>query len=410
MVALEAIRDRRCEAGLTLVELMIGMFLSTIVVGGMMYFYTAQDVVYSTQMKDMVTTENTAAAMDFLQRRFQSAGSGFGQCPNARAMRWVGLSTGMEVSEFEAIRVYNDCNILTDPNSCAGAGNDGVDSFTIVSSQDTIAGSLTAAKLQVAFVSTATADANSRIVLLNNTSQQIKANDFLLFWEPGTNLPCVVLQAPPIGFPCIPDQPIPGQCQITLQANPLYNNTAENIFVTANNLVGGFGTNARVVRFGTNSLRKHFAIQDVGNIKRLVTWTSNYDENVADAATTNLEVIAEGIEDLQLTWSCDLNNDGIFFEGATEAERQNDEWAFNAPADTVPNCVAVNQKISRVRVTLISRANSPEIGNNSFFRPGAEDRPDGTAAQDLQETGSVGTFRRSVLTTEVSLPNMISVN
>jgi hypothetical protein len=100
--------------------------------------------------------------------------------------------------------------------------------------------------------------------------------------------------------------------------------------------------------------------------------------------TAGPQVLAEGIEDLQIAYACDLQPagtpDGVLTEGTGVLSRRADEWTYNESGDVEPvGC----QWPTAVRITIIARsltedstlANVPD-GN---AKPAAEDGAAGAA-------------------------------
>jgi hypothetical protein len=48
----------------------------------------------------------------------------------------------------------------------------------------------------------------------------------------------------------------------------------------------------------------------------------------------DFEVIADNIEDMQIAWGCDADNDGIIEEDPAPGNRNNDEWVGNYAGGT----------------------------------------------------------------------------
>jgi hypothetical protein len=121
-------------------------------------------------------------------------------------------------------------------------------------------------------------------------------------------------------------------------------------------------------------------------------------DDLTDASPA--QVVAYGIEDMQLAYACDVPPlDGALTEGTDAATRNADEWTFNQGGDVAPaSCTQPNA----VRVTLIARTLTADDtllatsgSTSSSFKPGAEDGA----------VGSPDTFRHRVLTTTVSPRN-----
>jgi hypothetical protein len=72
------------------------------------------------------------------------------------------------------------------------------------------------------------------------------------------------------------------------------------------------------------------------------------------------EVIAEGIEDMQLTYGCDADGDGVIGEGLTDAAKLTDEWGFNVSGELDANRPACATGIQAVRVSMVARTSAPD--------------------------------------------------
>jgi hypothetical protein len=122
-------------------------------------------------------------------------------------------------------------------------------------------------------------------------------------------------------------------------------------------------------------------------------------DDFADGAPA--QILADGIEDLQIAYACDLqpagSPDGAFSEGTTPAARLADEWTFNESGDVPPAGCGMPHAI---RVTLFGRSINPEtslVGTSgsssasSSFKIAVED---GVA-------GAPDSYRHRTLTTTV---------
>jgi type II secretory pathway pseudopilin PulG len=113
------------------------------------------------------------------------------------------------------------------------------------------------------------------------------------------------------------------------------------------------------------------------------------------------QVLAEGIEDLQVAFACDLNADGVLTATANQAT---DEWKLDNPADVIAtsNAAKCNQP-SAVRLTLVARSLTEDNGIDAALtdngRPAVENHPGHTP--DNNFTTGRDQFRRRVMTTTV---------
>jgi hypothetical protein len=107
------------------------------------------------------------------------------------------------------------------------------------------------------------------------------------------------------------------------------------------------------------------------------------------------QVLADGIEDLQIAYACDsqpaVTGDGDLSEGTDTATKKADEWTYNVTGD-VP--VAGCNRPQAVRITIVARSTEADTtlaGLPGNAKPAVED---GVA-------GATDTFRHRVMTTTV---------
>ncbi|MFH1130277.1 MAG: PilW family protein [Pseudomonadota bacterium] len=347
------------QAGVTIVELMVAMLLALILSGGLFYMMSGQTKAYETQLTTLTTQENLWGAMSYLQRQIRMAGYGFAGCSGGEILQYNGRSP------FSAITIYNDCNLYQhNPVDCSGDGVDSL-SVTYAATGDNGGGSRRITKEMPTPSSTAFV-----------SSADFVENDYILFWQPGTTKGCVLLQLTqdPV------EQPQQDRWKLNFNPSSPYNVPGDKF------PNGGYGVGARVLRFGINSKPRHFAIDNSVDPPRLVTWTSS-NSNPSYAAASlasqadadSLEVVAEGIEDLQISAACSVGGAG-FQEGVDHTSKQADNWAYNVDNDYTPNCIGLNgvtgsAAILVVRITLVARSASEESqGSAKEVYPVAEDR------------------------------------
>jgi len=117
------------------------------------------------------------------------------------------------------------------------------------------------------------------------------------------------------------------------------------------------------------------------------------DSLAADGTTVLVsQVVATGIEDLQIVPTCDVDQNSIIgVEGSPN--RTTDEWFNNASGDTVTaDCLTY----PLVRVSMIARTSSPDT---SFVGPG---RP----ALENHTAGAADSYHRRMLSANVRAPNV----
>jgi hypothetical protein len=178
--------------------------------------------------------------------------------------------------------------------------------------------------------------------------------------------------------------------------------------------------------FPTNPLTDYAAnVSGVRNFG-VFTWVTFFIQRVGATGIPNLmmqqrhlggtaaqpQVLAEGIEDLQVSFACDTGTlaahnlallDGQLNEATddvahtNDAARKTDEWWNNVPGDTLPAAGTDGfcNSPTAVRITMVSRSLSPD----DLIPAGSGNRaPD---IEDHRPTGPSDSFRRRVLTTTV---------
>jgi hypothetical protein len=94
-------------------------------------------------------------------------------------------------------------------------------------------------------------------------------------------------------------------------------------------------------------------------------WMQRLDLPASGQGAT--QILAEGIEDLQLSFACDTGSlgvvdltrpNGTLDEGRTDAEKQTDEWRNNTPGDTFPGLGTAGfcNLPQVIRITLVARS------------------------------------------------------
>ncbi len=387
----------RAEAGMTLVELMVAILLAAILTAGLFYMMSGQSRTYTAQVKTMGLQQNLWGAMEYIQRQVRMAGYGFGGCPLSADSRWPSpvvqawdASKGsVAESSIVAVAVFNGCNLLAykgsypPPASCkAGPGDDSL--AIAIASGDAIGG-LAGVRLTKQMRDT---DDSCTVAVAGSFA----TGDLAVLWEVGSTGKRCLLQK-------VTGVTATAPATIAFAPDGVYN-VASPLDMPS----GGYANGSLLIRYraaGESPEPMKFAIDHSVDPPRLVQWVK--------PDRSDLEVVADGIEDMQVAWACDTAGGalaGVLEEGATETAKRSDEWAYNVATDTLPACGS--NAMAAVRITLIARAASPEAGEKGpaggvrgGFRPAAEDRPAGTVADDLAASGGLGTYRRAKLTVQV---------
>ena len=375
---------RARERGLTLVELMVTMVIAGLVTTSSFVFFAGQRRVYDAQMKVLGVQQNLWAAMDTLARFVRAAGTGMIGCVNATDPTPTGATppqtglrfySGGAVARLAPLWIQNGANGLPDRITVAfGTGTFG--NFSDVALGASIQRS------------------SDPLVTPIGLTSAFRVGEFVLALDT-TGLP----GGPPLGDRGCTLYQITG---INAAANTLlkastsaWNPPGDVAGLVPFDYVGGAAPKAGLRDFGTLSWVQFF-IDTTGASPRLMM--ARLD---GLAGPTTPQVLADGIEDLQIAYACDLNPpapagpDGVFTEGTDVGSRQADEWTYNVAGDVPPaGCV----RPQAVRLTIIARTTVPDdnlAGLAANAKPAAED---GAA-------GARDSFRHRVLTTIVSPRN-----
>lgn len=407
------------QSGLTLIELMVSVLLAIMLTSGLFYMMSSQQKTYTSQLSALDSHENLWGAMEYIQGQIRKAGYGWAGCITDPAngiyapvvQKWnpnmttcTNIPEGCVTPDLDtiAIRVANGTNFFT---NVVYASGDGPDSFSVAYASDPNARALTAVRLA------SRAPEATAFILTNSPGTPpniITTGDLLVLWQHGSAKFCTMIE---VSGPVTDTNPPNGPHSIPFDytIGGIYNPPSgkhDYIFHGS-----GYAPGSLVMKVGTNAatdIKTHFfAIDDTGSQSgspqsyppRLVTFQR---DSAGDPI--NLEVIAENIEDMQISWACDQVQDGTLDEGTNATGRVGDDWAHNVASDTLPAC-SIYDPIKAVRITLIARTTST-IQSKLGHRPGSEDRAAGTATQDQVATGNMGTFGRAVLTSIVKPRNI----
>jgi prepilin-type N-terminal cleavage/methylation domain-containing protein len=395
---------RRRDAGLTLVELMVTLVVASLVGASTYVFFTGQQRMYDTQTKLLNVQQNITAAMEMMSRYVRAAGAGMLGCvrlsttpldpgaptpvsgsdllPNAPA---VGLRAYLQSTG--AIRIPP----LWIVDGAAGAP----DEIAVAFGNGTF-GNWADAGLGAAIpTDTPTSPLTVATVPVAGLASKFMTNEFVLVMD--------ILPKLDRGVPWRNDR----GCtlfQITGIAGNTLNHASTSKWNPAANVAGmvpfGYTVGAPSDVPTTGSAIRHlgtlnwvrFAIRPGTATFPPALTMQRLDQETAP------QVLADGIEDLQVAYACDSNSDGNLPDGV---DRTTDEWQLNANLEVAP---AVNcNRPSAVRLTLIARSLTPDtlLANISTnIKPAVENGAAGAAADQ---------YRHRVLTTTVFPRNLEGV-
>lgn len=396
------VRGRRpADRGVTLVELMITMVIAGLVASSTFMFFAGQKQVYETQTKLLNVQQNLWAAMETVTRNLRGAGTGMvgcvrpdpdgagvdngdpppvtgpGNTPPATGLRAFLTNTltaantlyGAGAARIAPLWIQNGANGAPDAIVVAyGVGTSG--NFTDARLGATIPVGSPTTPVQTAPGLTSVFRPNEFIVLIDNTAIPASGN-----FDRG----CTLLQIEAINA---------ATNLLDTDGTASSWNPSTNVapmvpfaYDAANSGIRNFGQ-LNWVRFSIDTTGP----QPVLQMTRL-------DTNLGP------QVLAEGIEDLQVAYACDLMGaggpgsaaDGVLSEGPSAA----DEWVFNVAGD-VPPVTGCNRP-QALRVTLIARSDAEDQTMREHFLAGTNRKPaveDGVA-------GPPDLFRHRTISTTV---------
>lgn len=366
-------RRRAPAAGLTLVELMVTLVVAALVTSSTFIFFAGQQNVYDAQTKILNVQQNLWAAMEMLTRNVRAAGTGMVGCVIPDGSTMVPPfppdpppGTLGPVPPQTGLRAFNPGTGLVQrlpPLWIQNGGAGTPDRLTVVYGNgtsgnwiDTNLAAPVATTIDPVTVTTATSAAfrtNEFIVLLDSAARPADPN-----WDRG----CTLLQLTNV---------------VTATDTLVHASTSPwnpAVAVPSMMLPAGApyqaGTNGGVRNFG-QLVWVQFFIDTTQPLPRLMM--NRLDTNLGP------QVLAEGVEDLQIAYACDRlpagppPGDGVLTEGIDVATRLADEWVFNVAGDPIP---PVCNRPQAVRVTLIARSTGQDdsLSNNvSNFKPAVED-------------------------------------
>jgi prepilin-type N-terminal cleavage/methylation domain-containing protein len=420
------------DAGMTLVEIMITLVISSIIAASTFMFFAGQQRIYETQTKLLNIQQNLWAAMEVLARYTRASGSGMYECVQPASFYNATLDNGSRLLSASPSDGPLTANLTAPPqtglrayDATAGAMqfipplwivNNSSDTG-VVANTDVItvafgnrtSGTDVDATLALNLASTAT---SSTISLTGtNTGNMFRLGEFILLlttpsWgygtDPTNSRGCTMFQ--------ITSDPSNG---ITLAHANSAIHSGDIVWNPSGSVSGmmpggGYVANSAGVRnFGQLTWVTFFVQMGSNGIPNLMMQQRHLGGDSGKA-----QVLAEGVEDLQVSFACDTGTlgfyqlaalDGILNEGSGDVARQNDEWWNNVPGDSLPlvNTDGFCNLPTAVRLTLVVRSLTPDdlIDGTSNGPMNVEDHRYGTPPNYTD--GPKDQFRRRVLTTTV---------
>jgi prepilin-type N-terminal cleavage/methylation domain-containing protein len=425
------VRDgRHDDQGMTLVEIMITLIISSIIAASTFMFFAGQQRIYETQTNLLNLQQNLWAAMEVVSRYVRAAGSGMYECviPASRANASLNdgtrllntypsdgpLTQRLADRPLTGVRAFDSSTnsmqwipplwIVDNSTSDTGVVAN-TDIVTVAFGNRTSGTDMDALLLyDVASTSSTTAVTLSGA----NAGNMFRLGEFILLLNPGWGYGddpaghrgCTMLQitSDPTG-----SNTLPHAASAVSSGDIVWNPAADVADMTPS---GGYSLLAAGVRnFGQLTWVTFFIQMGTNGIPNLMM-----QQRHRGGAAGQPQVLAEGIEDLQVSFACDTGIlgtydltqiDGRLNEGTDETSRKSDEWWNNVPSDNLPakNTAGYCNLPTAVRLTLVARSLYPDdlidptsTGNGPMN------------AEDHQYSSSSPTYdqyRRRVLTTTV---------
>jgi prepilin-type N-terminal cleavage/methylation domain-containing protein len=428
---------RRRDRGMTLVEIMVTMIISSIIAASTFLFFAGQQRIYDTQTRMLNVQQNLWAAMEVVARYARASGSGMYEC--VRPASYYDLTanngsrllsptqsdgpltanldtrpqTGLRASISNSLQWIPPVWIVN--NAAATSATEqslhvlpNTDVFTVAFGNRT-SGTDVDVTMAQDFANTAST------TTLSLTGAN--AGDMFRQWE------FVLLLATPVwGFGTKPD-PDRGCTMLQITQDPQNHTTLAHeagVVQNTGDLVWNPSTNVAGMLPGSGYAANNSGVRNFGQLNWIRFFIQKKDAN----ATPNLmmqrlhfppggrgdpEILAEGIEDLQVSFACDTGDEathnlmpnGVLDEGTSDATRRTDEWWNNVPGDTLPakSTNGYCNLPTALRITLVARTLAPDdlidavgTGNGPLD---IEDHRYDPAARPVDQ------YRRRVLSTTV---------
>jgi type II secretory pathway pseudopilin PulG len=436
---------------MTLVEIMITMLLASIIGASTFMFFAGQQRIYDTQTKILNVQQNLWAAMEIVARYTRGAGTGMYGCvkpasysnpaADGTRVRSTTPSPGpltlpvnlenLDTRPQTGIRAFDPATggmqwvpPLWIVNNDAGTSTTdaalnvraGTDVLTIALGNRS---SGTDFDITVDIPGVTTTDPAIPIPLSGGTTgSMFRIGEFVL-----------LLRIPDWGFGADPPADDRGCAMFQVTAPTLtaslshLSGVSGSIWNATGNVTGLYPTNPSTGLYEANAYAAGAAgVRNFGEF----TWITFFIQQVrADSipqlmmlqrhvgSTAVPQVLAEGIEDLQVSFACDTGSvasprslasmDGILYEAPDDAAhsndvaRKNDEWLNNVPEDTIPlaGTDGFCNLPTGIRITMVSRSLAPDD-----LMPGTGNRPP-DIEDHRQSSAPSDRFRRRVLATTV---------
>jgi prepilin-type N-terminal cleavage/methylation domain-containing protein len=315
---------RRGQAGFTMIELMVSLVLVSIVVGLLMNIAVSILTGFKTQRESMELSRNARAGIEMLAEAVRNASAG--------------VITG-------DLRDATSCNTVV--GITVTNASDAPDAIELIYAAG---GKVTSSRMLVD-------DSTTQITVVEGSA--LAAGDSIIVTDGTQGRLLPVTSVAPSG-------------------NVTVLGTRTNNCPSVTMPDGGFAPGSLVVRARYARLAVETGSDGVPML------TVDPDGN----GTLPSEILAEGVEDLQIAVGVDLDGDG----GLLDTASTTDEWFYNAPGDAAPPPITSGDWRA-LRITVTAR---------DLRRKGASARP---AAED-RDAGATDQHRRRTLSTQIEIRNL----
>jgi hypothetical protein len=378
---------RGSDGGLTLVEVLVTITIASFITAATFAFFAGQQRIYDTQSKVLNVQQSLWSSMDTVSRYVRQAGKGMLGCvrpdsdgagPDLGDPPCGGATapqTGLRA--YRAGTGFLRIAPLWIKNGAAGAP----DTLTIAYGLNA-SGNFTDATLANDISAGRT---TLPINVLPNETLGFRAGEFMMLIERSQangDRGCTLFQ--------VTGTTLATNTVLKDSAGSTWNPTADVAAMVPFSYIGGASPTGGVRNFGELTWIQ-FAIDSSGSAPPRLTM------NRLDG-TRGPEVLADGIEDMQIAYACDVTGgsaDGNLDEGTDSATRRIDEWTYNESGDVEP--VGCNRP-DAIRITLIARSLTPDttlaaaLGN---AKPAAEDGAAGAVDQYRHRIATMAVYPRN---------------
>jgi type II secretory pathway pseudopilin PulG len=409
---------------MTLVELMVTMVIASIVAASTFMFFAGQQRVYETQTKMLNVQQNVWAAMEVLSRFVRAEGSGMYGCvrpvggivPSPPLRRGTGIASDdsddppvvpaisagvvtvhdLSLRPNAGLRAYDRPHNTTQriPPLWIVDQVAGTDSSVIgiVPGTDVVTvafGNRSSGTNFDSALAAAVADTNSAIITAAPNAVMFQQGEFiLLVGEQGlglgvgfvSDIGCTLLQI--TGVTTATNTLSHASDSSAVCPPPPSNGCTGSVWNPSGAPVAGMipGNGYLAYVPGSVPQNPNTGVRNFGQfwwVRFAVRTKDQYDnyfpgltqgvpvltmERLDGAASTNgAQVLAEGIEDLQVAFACDINGNGVLDDGSPS--KILDDWTLNDANDPIEtsNARKCNQP-SAVRLTLVARSLTEDNG------------------------------------------------